>query len=198
MRQAIEVSEAPVIFSHSSARALADVPRNVPDDVLELVGRMGGVVMATFVPWFVTQAGADMSRAWWDEMHRLREAHPDDPDSVARAIDAWEQAQPPGSVSASDVADHIDHIRAVAGIDAIGVGGDYDGVPTMGDEIADVSSYPLVFEELRSRGYTDEDLRAIAGRNVLRVMRNAAEVVGRLGSRAPSVATIERLDGAAS
>ena len=135
MRQAIDISEAPVVFSHSGARALADVPRNVPDDVLELVGRTGGVVMATFVPWFVTQEGADMSRAWWDEMHRLREAHPDDADAVARGIDAWEQEQPQGSVTASDVADHIDHVRAVAGIDAIGVGGDYDGVPTMGEEL---------------------------------------------------------------
>jgi membrane dipeptidase len=173
------------------------VPRNVPDDVLELVGRTDGVVMATFVPWFVTQEGAGMSRAWWDEMHRLREAHPQDPDAVARSIDAWEKEQPQGSVTAADVADHIDHIRAVAGIDAIGVGGDYDGVPTMGEELADVSSYPRVFEELRSRGYTDGDLQAIAGRNVLRVMGAAAEVAARLGSRAPSMATIETLDGAA-
>jgi membrane dipeptidase len=194
MRQAIDISEAPVVFSHSGARALADVPRNVPDDVLELVGRTGGVVMATFVPWFVTEEGADMSRAWWDEIRRLRQAHPDDPGAVARGVDAWEQEQPQGSVSASDVADHIDHIRAVAGIDAIGVGGDYDGVPTMGEELADVSSYPLVFEKLRSRGYTDEELRAIAGRNVLRVMGAATEVAGRLGSRPPSMATIESLD----
>jgi membrane dipeptidase len=100
-------------------------------------------------------------------------------------------------VTAGDVADHIDHIRAVAGVDAIGVGGDYDGVPTMGEELADVSSYPLVFEELRSRGYTDEELRAIAGRNVLRVMGAAAEVAGRLGSRPPSGATIEALDDGA-
>jgi membrane dipeptidase len=194
MRQAIDVSDAPVVFSHSSARALADVPRNVPDDVLELVGRAGGVVMATFVPWFVTQEGADMSHAWWDELHRLRDAHPDDPDTVARSIDAWEKERPQGSVTASNVADHIDHIRSVAGIDAIGVGGDYDGVPTMGEELADVSSYPLVFDELRSRGYTDEDLRAIAGRNVLRVMGATAEVARRLASHPPSQATIDALD----
>ena len=196
MRQAIDVSDAPVVFSHSSARALADVPRNVPDDVLELVGRTGGVVMATFVPWFVTQEGADMGRTWWEELHRLRDEHPDDPATVARTIDAWEKEQPQGSVTASDVANHIDHIRALAGIDAIGVGGDYDGVPTMGDELADVSSYPLVFDELRSRGYTEEDLRAIAGRNVLRVMGATAEVARRLASQPPSQATIEALDGA--
>src|SRR6187200_822496 len=119
MRQAIDVSEAPVVFSHPGARALADVPRNVPDDVLELVGRTGGVVMATFVPWFVTNEGAEQSRAWWAELHRLREAHPDDRDAVTAAIDAWEREHPPASVTAANVADHIDHIREVAGIGAI-------------------------------------------------------------------------------
>jgi membrane dipeptidase len=136
-----------------------------------------------------------MSRAWWDETHRLRAAHPDDPAAVARGIDAWEQEQPQGSVTASEVADHIDHIRAVAGIEAIGLGGDYDGVPSMGDELADVAAYPLVFQELRARGYTDEDLRAIAGRNVLRVIRAAEDIARQLGSRPPSMATIEALDG---
>ncbi len=196
MRQAIDVSEAPVVFSHSGARALADVPRNVPDDVLELVGRSGGVVMATFVPWFVTNAGATQNRAWWDEFHRLRAAHPDDRDAVNRAIEAWEREHPPASVTAADVADHIDHIREVAGVEAIGVGGDYDGVPTMGEELVDVSTYPLVFGALRDRGYTDDELRAIAGRNVLRVMRSAEEVADGLRSRRPSTATIEAVDGA--
>jgi membrane dipeptidase len=196
MRQAIDVSEAPVVFSHSGARALADVPRNVPDDVIELVGRAGGVVMATFVPWFVTNEGAEQSRAWWDELHRLREAHPDDRDAVSAAIDAWEREHPPASVTAAQVADHIDHIREGAGIAAIGVGGDYDGVPTMGDELVDVSAYPLVFAELRDRGYTDDELRAVAGGNVLRVMRAAEEVADRLRDRPPSTTTIGSLDGA--
>jgi membrane dipeptidase len=196
MRQAIEVSEAPVVFSHSGARALADVPRNVPDDVLELVGRTGGVVMATFVPWFTTDDGAEQNRAWWAEFHRLREAHPDDRDVVNEGIEAWEKDHPPPTVTAVDVADHIDHLRDVAGIDAIGVGGDYDGVPTMGDELVDVSAYPLIFAELRARGYSDEALTGIAGRNVLRVMRAAERVAGGLRSRPPSTATIDALDGA--
>ena len=198
MRQAIEVSEAPVVFSHSGVRALGDVPRNVPDDVLELVGHTGGVVMATFVPWFVTNEGAEENRAWWAEYHRLRVAHPDDRDTVTREIEAWERAHPPPPVTAADVADHIDHIRAVSGVEAIGVGGDYDGVSTMGEELVDVSTYPLIFEELRARGYTDDDLRAVAGRNVLRVMRASEEVADRLRSRPPSMATIASLDGVAS
>src|SRR3954447_11079042 len=194
MRQAIDVSEAPVVLSHSGARALADVPRNVPDDVLELLGRGGGVVMATFVPWFVTSEGAEQNRAWWAEFHRLRAAHPGDRDAVTRDMEAWERDHPPPSVTAADVADHIDHIRAVAGIESIGIGGDYDGVPTMGDELVDVSTYPLVFEELRSRGYSADDLRAVAGGNVLRLMRAAGSVAERLRSRPPSTASIGSLD----
>jgi membrane dipeptidase len=197
MRQAIEVSEAPVVFSHSGARALADVPRNVPDDVLELVGQSGGVVMATFVPWFVTDEGAEQNRAWWAEFHRLREAHPDDRDAVTAAIEAWERNHPPASVTAADVADHIDRIRALAGIGSIGVGGDYDGVPTMGEELFDVSTYPLIFEELRARGYADDDLRAIAGENVLRLMRAAEAVAERRRDEPAPLVTIDALDGEA-
>ena len=167
----------------------------MPDDVLELVGRTGGVVMATFVPWFTTNEGAEQNRAWWAEFHRLRDAHPDDRSVVSDGIEAWEQGHPSPSVTAADVADHIDHIREVAGIDAIGVGGDYDGVPTMGDELVDVSTYPLIFAELRARGYSDQALAAIAGRNVLRVMRAAERVADGLRAQAPSMATLEALDG---
>jgi membrane dipeptidase len=196
MRQAIEVSEAPVVFSHSSARALADVPRNVPDDVLEAVGRTGGVVMVAFVPWFVTERGAEISRRSWSEMRRLREEHPGDPLAVEKAIDVWFGEQGEVDVTPADVADHIDRVRAVAGIDAIGIGGDYDGVPTMGSHLTDVSTYPLVFAQLRDRGYTDAELRQIAGRNVLRVMREAETMAAKLQrDREPSLATIEHLDG---
>jgi membrane dipeptidase len=195
MRQAIEVSQAPVVFSHSSARSLADVPRNVPDDVLEQVGRTGGVVMVAFVPWFVTERGAEINREGMVVMRHFREEHPGDPLAVEKAIDVWFGEQGEVDVTPGDVADHIDHVRAVAGIDAIGVGGDYDGVPSMGSHLADVSTYPLVFAELRDRGYTDEELQQIAGRNVLRLMREAETVATRSqGERGPSLATIEHLD----
>jgi membrane dipeptidase len=124
----------------------------------------------------------------------LREVHGDDRDAVERAIEAWERAHPPPSVTAANVADHIDHIRALAGIESIGVGGDYDGVSTMGEELVDVSTYPLVFEELRARGYDDDDLRAIAGGNVLRLKRANEAVVDRLGLRPPSIVTMESFD----
>ena len=175
MRQAIEVSEAPVVFSHSSARAIADVTRNVPDDVLEAVGRTGGVVMVTFVPEFLTAEGASVNREGWEFAARLRAEHPDDPERVSAAVDAWfEEHDVVATVG--DVADHIDHVRDIAGIEAIGVGGDFDGVGTMPDGLADVSGYPALFGELEARGYTDEELVMIAGRNVLRLMRDAERV----------------------
>jgi membrane dipeptidase len=181
MRQAIEVSRAPVIFSHSNARVLCDVPRNVPDEVIELVGRTGGVVMATFVPWFLTPEGAKANEAELDEIRRLKAEHPDDPDAVRAAVEDMEKTQPTPRSSVSDVADHIDHMRNMAGIDHIGVGGDFDGLPAMPDGLEDVSTYPVLFAELAGRGYTDEDLTKIAGRNVLRVMREAERVAAQLG-----------------
>ena len=181
MRQAIEVSAAPVLFSHSNARALCDVPRNVPDDVIELVGRTGGVICATFVPWFLTSEGAAANRAEWREIRRLKEAHPDDPDAVRAAVEEMEETQPTPPSSVRDVADHIDRIRDVAGIDHVGVGSDFDGLPGMPDGLEDVSTYPALFTELADRGYTDDDLAKVAGRNVLRVMR-AAERVAAAGS----------------
>jgi membrane dipeptidase len=197
MRQAIEVSEAPVIFSHSSARALCDVPRNVPDDVLEQVGRTGGVVMVTFVPSFVAPEGAEFNRVAWAEARRLRAARADDPEAVRTAMDAWFEANPGPPATVTDVADHIDHIRQVAGIDHIGIGSDFDGAPTMPEGLEDVSRYPALFEELASRDYGREDLMKIAGRNLLRVMREVERTGARLrAERPPSKATIEDLDGA--
>jgi membrane dipeptidase len=180
MRQAIEVSEAPVIFSHSSARALCDVTRNVPDDVLELVGRTGGVVMVTFVPSFVAPEGAEVNRASWEEARELRARYADDPQALNAAMEQWWISLEEVTATAAQVADHIDHVRTVAGIDHIGVGGDFDGARAMPAGLEDVSGYPALFTELAARGYADEELQQIAGRNVLRVMREAELVATRL------------------
>ena len=181
MRQAVDVSEAPVIFSHSSARALCDVPRDVPDDVLELVGRTGGVVMVTFVPSFVAAEGAAASAAVWDEAVRVRAEHPEDRVAVHEAMEAWFKAHPDPAATIGDVADHIDHVRDVAGIENIGVGSDFDGANSMPEGLEDVSRYPALFAELATRGYGDDDLVKIAGRNVLRVMRDAERVAALSG-----------------
>jgi membrane dipeptidase len=180
MRQAIDLSEAPVIFSHSSARALCDVTRNVPDDVLELVGRTGGVVMVTFVPSFTTREGAEANRAAWEDARRLRAEHPNEPDLVREAMDArFADEEDAVSATVGDVADHVDHVRAVAGIDALGIGSDFDGAGRMPEGLEDVSRYPALFAELAVRGYTDEELQKVAGRNVLRVMDEAERVAAR-------------------
>jgi membrane dipeptidase len=178
MRQAIEVSRAPVLFSHSNARALCDVPRNVPDDVIEIVGLTGGVICTTFVPWFLSEEGAKASAAEWEEIHRLRAEHAEDREALRRAIEAFEEEMPTPPSDVGDVADHIDRIRDLAGIDAIGIGSDFDGLPGLPEGLDDVSSYPTLFEELAARAYEDDDLAKIAGRNVLRVMREAERVAG--------------------
>jgi membrane dipeptidase len=195
MRQAIEVSEAPVVFSHSSARALCDVPRDVPDDVLELAGRTGAVVMVTFVPSFLTAEGAVLNAEGWVEARRLR-AELGDPVAVDSAMERWFESHPDPPATVADVADHVDHVREVAGIDHVGVGGDLDGTPNMPEGLSDVSGYPLLFTELSSRGYDDDDLRKIAGHNILRLMRENERTADRVRSeRPPSTATIEQLDG---
>jgi membrane dipeptidase len=179
MRQAIELSTAPVLFSHSNARALCDVPRNVPDDVLRLVERKGGVVCVTFVPWFLTAEGAAANAAEWEETRRLRDEHPRDPEAVRAGIERYEQEHPAPPTSFADVADHVDHLRRLVGIDHVGIGSDFDGSPAMPTGLEDVSRYPALFEELAARGYTDADLAKVAGRNVLRVMREAERVAAR-------------------
>jgi membrane dipeptidase len=195
MRQAIEVSEAPVLFSHSSARALCDVPRDVPDDVLELAGRTGAVVMVTFVPSFLTAEGAALNAEGWVEARRLRDEL-GDPVAVDAAMERWFESHPDPPATIGDVADHVDHVREVAGIDHVGVGGDIDGTPNMPEGLSDVSGYPVLFAELSARGYGDDDLRKIAGQNVLRLMRENERTAERVrAERPPSTATIEQLDG---
>jgi membrane dipeptidase len=173
MTDALRVTVAPVVFSHSSARALTDVPRNVPDDILRQVTKNGGVVMVTFVPGFVSQQVADYNKRETDERTRLTAELKNDSDAVNKALDAWRAKNPAPRASLLQVADHIDHVRKVAGIDHVGLGGDFDGITSVVVGLEDVSTYPMLIAELLRRGYTDEDIKKIAARNILRVLRGA-------------------------
>jgi len=187
MEDAIRISQAPVIFSHSSARLLNDVPRNVPDNVLRLLPKNRGVVMVTFVPGFLSPAVAAWNKLQDGQRDRLTKQFPTDAAAVTRGVDEWAAAHPAPRATLSDAADHIDHIRKVAGIDHIGLGSDFDGITQVPLGLEDVSKYPSLVAELLRRGYKDDEIRKILGQNMLRVMREVEKVSKRLQSeRGPS------------
>jgi membrane dipeptidase len=190
MRAALVAAEAPVIYSHSSARALDDHPRNVPDDILRLVAANGGVVMVNFAPGYVSAA-----RNRWDAdqaAERTRYNSPPyvglyigQPDLAKSALAAWEKEHPRPATTLAEVADHIDHIRQVAGVDHVGLGSDFDGIGDAPVGLDGVDKYPALLQELMRRGWTDGDIAKVAGENALRVLAAAEQVARKLRAERP-------------
>jgi len=180
MRDAIRVSKAPVIFSHSSARALCEIPRNVPDDVIRMLPANGGVLMVTFVSPFTSQAAADIA---FPAMKKYRELAQGKSEAVRaqlydQIMGEMREAMP--KVTIAQVADHIEYVRKLAGIDHVGIGSDYDGNDSWPEGLEDVSKFPNLFAELVRRGWSDEDLMKLAGGNVLRALEQAEGVARKL------------------
>ncbi len=174
MRHVLRISKAPVIASHSSAYAIAQHPRNVPDDVLQLVAKNGGVVMVNFFPGFVVPEGARAMKDLFAISRKIRQQYPDDRD-YRQAMDAWRKDHPFPQGSVHTVVDHIEHIIKVAGIDHVGLGSDFDGIGITPKQLEDVSCYPFITQELLNRGYRKADIHKVLGGNLLRTLRGAEE-----------------------